>query len=95
MILDGLHRYPVNDELLSDLSYFHEYNGILPLLIKQYMQACERQENLQTFSELSLDFYYATAPDGFDAFHALQENFPAGSDKRKNRLKPLWSRQRI
>jgi hypothetical protein len=30
-----------------------------------------------------MEFYYATAPDGYDALYALKEKFAIGSDKRK------------
>jgi hypothetical protein len=83
MILYGLHLFPVSDELLSDLVFFHENNGILQVVIDHYMTACENQENLETFSNLIMEFYYATAPDGYDALYALKEKFTIGSDKRK------------
>lgn len=83
MILHGLHQYPTLDELLTDLAYFHEFHNILTVLIQHYTIACEKQENLETFSDLVMDFYYATAPDGYDALYALKEKFRVGTDKRK------------
>lgn len=83
MILHGLHQYPTLDELLTDLAYFHEFQNILSVLIKHYTIACEEQENLEAFSGLVMDFYYATVPDGYDALYALKEKFPVGTDKRK------------
>jgi len=83
MILYGLHLFPVSDELLSDLALFHENNGILQVVIDHYMTACMNQQNLETFSNLVMEFYYATAPDGYDALYALKEKFAIGSDKRK------------
>lgn len=83
LLLHGLHRYQVSEELLSDLAYFHEYQNIMSLLVDYYSIACEKQENLQVFSELVQDFYYAVDPDGFDVFHALRERYPVGTDKRK------------
>lgn len=82
LILYGLQLYPVSDELLSDLAYYHEFEGILRLLVDHFMIACEKQENLEVFSEIVQDFYYATAPDGFDAFYELRERFPVGTRKR-------------
>ena len=82
MLLDGLHRYPVSTELLSDLTFFHETQNILSTLIDHYTAACEKQQNLEVFSELALDFYYATLPDGYDALHALKEKYPLGTTKR-------------
>ena len=64
LILHGLHKYPVNVELLSDLAFFHEYQNVLKILIDHYTVACKEQGNLEVFSELVMDFYYATIPDG-------------------------------
>lgn len=83
MLLLGLQLYPTSDELLYDLCFFHENHAILQIVIDKYMTACERQENLESFSELVQDFYYATAPDGYDAFYTLQEKFPIDTNKRK------------
>lgn len=83
LILHGLEKFPVLDELLSDLAYFHEFQNVLSTLIDRYSIACKQEENLQTFSELVIDFYYSTAPDGYDALYALEEQYPVGSDKRK------------
>ena len=41
------------------------------------------QKNLETFSELAQDFYYATIPDGYEALFALRDLFEPGTDKRK------------
>lgn len=82
LILHGLQLYPVSYELLSDLAYYHEFEGILRLLVDHFMIACEKQENLEVFSEIAQDFYYATAPDGFDAFYELRERFSVGTRKR-------------
>jgi len=38
---------------------------------------------LEVFSELALDFYYATKPDGYEALYALRDLFAADTDKRK------------
>ena len=83
LILYGLDHYPGRLELLSDLVYFHEFKNILSLLITYYTQACVDQENLETFSELAQDFYYATIPDGYEALYALRDLFEPGTDKRK------------
>lgn len=39
--------------------------------------------NLETFTELSRDFYYATIPDGYEALYALRDMFKPDTDKRK------------
>ena len=83
LILYGLNKYPVNVELLSDLSFFHEYRPILNIVINHYTVACKEQSNLEVFSELVMNFYYATIPDGYDALYAMKERYPVGSDKRK------------
>ena len=83
LLLHGLHRYPVNVELLSDLAFFHEYQSVLGTLIDHYTIACKKQGNLEVFSELVMDFYYATIPDGYDALYAMKELYSVGTDKRK------------
>jgi len=82
LILHGLNQYPVLDELLTDLAYYNEFQSILSTVIEHYNIACDEQGNLETFSELAMDFYYATIADGFDALYALKERYPVGSDKR-------------
>lgn len=83
LILYGLDRYPGRIDLLSDLAFFHEFDNVLTVLITYYTEACLRQEDLNTFSELAQDFYYATQPDGYDAYAALKELLGPESDKRK------------
>jgi len=82
LILHGLDHYPVLDEFLTDLAYFHEFQNILSIVIKYYAVACDEQGNLEVFSELAMDFYYATIADGYDALYALGERYPAGNEKR-------------
>jgi len=83
LILYGLDHYPGRLDLLSDLSFFHEFENILGILITYYTQACVDQENIETFSELARDFYYATVPDGYEALYALRDLFEPGTDKRE------------
>jgi len=83
LILYGLDNYPGRIDILSDLAFFHEFENVLSMLITYYTQACMEQQNLNTFSELAQDFYYATSPDGYDAYIALKELFEPESDKRK------------
>lgn len=80
--MHGLHHYPLLDELLTDLAYFHEFQNILSTVIEHYNVACDEQGNLEVFSELAMDFYYATIADGYDALYALKERYPAGNEKR-------------
>lgn len=82
LILNGLQLYPVSDDCLSDLAYFHEFKGILRTLVDHYMIAFEKQKNLEAFSNMVQDLYYCTEPDGFDAFYELRERFPVGTRKR-------------
>jgi len=65
------------------LGYFHEFENLLSVLITYYTQACVDQENMETFSELAQDFYYATVPDGYEALYALRDLFEPGTDKRQ------------
>ena len=83
LILYGLDNHPGRIDLLSDLSFFHEFENILSILIRYYTKACVDQENLDTFTELANDFYYCTKPDGYEAYHALRELFEPETDKRK------------
>ncbi len=83
LLLYGLDNYPGRIDLLSDLSFFHEFENILSILITYYTQACVDQGNLDTFSELAKDFYYSTNPDGYEALYALRELFGPETDKRK------------
>jgi hypothetical protein len=83
LLLYGLDNYPGRIDLLSDLSFFHEFENILSLLITYYTQACVDQANLDTFSELAKDFYYSTNLDGYEAYYALRELFEPDTDKRK------------
>ena len=83
LLLYGLDNYPGRIDLLSDLSFFHEFENILSTLISYYIRACVDQQNLETFSELAKDFYYSTSPNGYDALYALRELFEPGTDKRK------------
>ena len=83
LLLYGLENYPGRIDLLSDLTFFHEFQNILSLLITHYTQACIDQGNLDTFSELAKDFYYSTNPDGYEAYYALRDLFEPGTDKRK------------
>ena len=83
LILYGLDHYPDRIDLLSDLTFFHEFENILGTLISYYTRACVDQQNLGTFSELAKDFYYAASPDGYEALYALRELFEPDTDKRK------------
>ena len=83
LILYGLDNHPGRIDLLSDLSFFHEFENILSLLISYYTKACVDQENLNTFTELANDFYYCTKPDGYEAYYALRELFEPETEKRK------------
>jgi hypothetical protein len=83
LLLYGLDNYPGRIDLLFDLSFFHEFENILSILIRYYTQACVGQGNLDTFSELAKDFYYSTSPDKYEAYYALRELFAPEKDKRK------------
>jgi hypothetical protein len=83
LLLYGLDNYPGRIDLLSDLSFFHEYDNMLSILITKYTQACVDQQNLDTFSTLAKDFYYSTISDGYEAYYALRELFESDPDKMK------------
>ena len=73
LIYRGLEINPTDIGFLNDLSFFHEFHPMLRELIRYYTDACRLQQNLKTFRELASDFYYNTAPDGYEAYHALKE----------------------
>lgn len=83
LLIYGLDHYPGRIDLLDDLAFFHEFENILSILIKYYTQACINQGNLDTFSELVKDFYYATTPDGYEPYYALRDLLKPGTDQRK------------
>ena len=83
LLIYGLEKYPGKIDLLSDLSFFHEFENILSILITYYTRACVNQEDLETFSEIAQDFYYSTSPDDYEAYYALRELFGPDTDKRK------------
>jgi len=83
LLIFGLYRYPGRIDLLSDLTFFHEFENMLSTLITYYTRACVDQQNLETFSELAKDFYYSTIPDGYEALYGLRELFEPDTDKRK------------
>jgi hypothetical protein len=83
LLLYGLDNCPGRIDLLSDLSFFHEYDNMLSILITKYTQACVDQQNLDTFSALAKDFYYSTISDGYEAYYALRELFESDPDKMK------------
>lgn len=83
LLLYGLDNYPGRIDLLSDISFYHEYDNVLRILIEKYTQACVDQANLDTFSELAKDFYYSTNAYGYEAYIALIELFEPESKKRK------------
>ncbi|MCP4408394.1 MAG: hypothetical protein GY807_11650, partial [Gammaproteobacteria bacterium] len=84
LLILGLDQYPTSIDLLSDLVYCHEHANILQELICRFTIACEKEDDLTRFSEIALDFHYATTPDGYDAFHALRELFSSNSQKLEN-----------
>jgi len=83
LILYGLDHYPARIDLLSDLAYFHEFENILSTLIHYFTRTCINEMNLETFTELAEDFYYATIPDGYEALYTLRDLFEPNTNKRK------------
>ena len=73
LLMYGLEKHPTDIGLLSDLAYFHEFSNLLGELIEAYLTACGREHDLERFSQLVMSFYLETEPDGFDAFHELEQ----------------------
>ncbi len=83
LILYGLDHYPARIDLLYDLAYYHEFDNILSTLIDYFIHGCKNEMNLETFTDLAREFYFATLPDEYDALHTLREIFESGTDKRE------------
>ena len=83
LILYGLDNYPARIDLLYDLAYFHEFENVLSTLIDYFIRGCRNEMNLETFTDLAREFYFATLPDGYDALYAMQELFCADPEKRQ------------
>jgi len=83
LLLYGLENYPGRIDLLPDLAFFHEFENVLGKLITYYTRECLAQANLETFTELIRDFYYATCLDGYEAYHALRELYGPETAERE------------
>lgn len=83
LILYGLDHYTAKIDLLFDLAYFHEFENVLGLLCDYFIRACRNEMNLETFTDLATEFYFATQPDGYDALYVLRELFPSNTEKRE------------
>lgn len=83
LIMNGLQTKPTDRGLLGDLGYFHENRNILAELIRFYLKACEKEQDMNRFEKLVLNFYYDTHPDGFDALQELGSLYPPDSTKGK------------
>ena len=83
LILYGLDHYPAKIDLLYDLAYYHEFENILSILIDYYMRSCKNEMNLETFTDIASEFYFATLPDGYDALYALQKLIGSNPEKRQ------------
>ena len=83
LLLYALERHPTDIWLLGDLAYYHEHRNALGELIQAYLRACEREDDLDRFSQLVSRFYLDTEPDGFDAFHELEQVYSSSSEKWK------------
>ena len=49
LIISGLEQNPADIDLLSDLTFFHEFKNILGDLIIYYLIACEHEKNIKNF----------------------------------------------
>jgi hypothetical protein len=81
LLMYGLGKHPTDIGLLSDLAYFHEFRNILGELIEAYLTACGIENDQERFSQLVTSFYLETEPDGFDAFHELEQVCSRCSEK--------------
>ena len=83
LLMFGLGKKPTDVGLLNDLGFFHEFRNILGDLIRLYLKACEKEQDMSSFEELAVNFYYDTEPDGFDALYELEQQITPGTDKAK------------
>ena len=83
LILFGLENDPTSFDFLTDLIFFHAFERNLPEMIEHLSRACQLEDDWQKFSEIALEFHYATQWDGYNALHALRDMFGENSDKRK------------
>jgi hypothetical protein len=79
----GLEGKPTDIGLLGDFGFFHEHSNILADLISQYLRACEIEQDMDSFQDLVMSFYYDTEPDGLDVFYELEQQFSPDSVKGK------------
>jgi len=81
LLIYGLEKHPTDIDLLSDLAYYHDFRNVLAELIQAYLRACEKETDPDRFSQMVMSFYLDTEPDGFDAFHELEQVYRPGSSK--------------
>ena len=84
LLIAGLSDSPTNQTLLSGLGYYHENNKILSKFIRIYTNACEKEQDIERFKELCVDFLLRTEADDYDAIADLKLIFNA--DKRKSNV---------
>jgi hypothetical protein len=83
LLLYGPEKHPTDIGLLSDLAYYHEFRNVLGELIRCYLRACDKEQDMGNFEELVAGFYFDTHADGYDAICELEQRNPAGSQKRR------------
>ncbi len=81
LFITGLADAPTNQTLLSGVGYFHENNQILSKLITIYSNACKKEQDIEKFKQLCIDFSIYTQPDGYDAIAGLKLLFQADEQK--------------
>ena len=81
LLLYGLAKNTTDTDLLNDLTFFHEFQNMLGVLIRLYLKASEEEQDIDRFKEIAEDFYYAAEPDGYDALQELKQRFSSDSAK--------------
>ncbi|WP_372682500.1 hypothetical protein [Desulfosarcina sp.] len=79
ILLKGLAANPTDPDLLDDLAYFSEFDGMLGELINYYTDACLQETDIERFSLLAQDFHMNTCEQGYDALHELVALFQSGT----------------
>lgn len=89
LLLFGLEQSHTDRELLSDLSFMHEFVPMLKTLITLYIRACDAENEAEPFKALARDFDNHFYISGYEALMALCEHYA------DHPLKAQWVKQII
>jgi len=75
LLLFGLEQSPKDRELLSSLSFLHEFSPMLKELIALYLRACDEENDSECFLALARDFDSNLHASGYEALMVLRERY--------------------